>query len=370
MTPLYDRRFLFITGKGGVGKTTVTMALALGLAARGKRVLCAACNAKERFSTVFGTAPVGPTVVPLTTNVWGVNLDPARSMEEYGLMFLKSKALYRAVFDNRYVRSFFRAAPGLYEWAMLGKAWWHSTDEAAAQGQGYDVVLLDAPATGHGLDMLRVPKVIVDVVPPGILRRDAERAWATFRDPDRGGVVVVTLPEDMPVNETLELLGSLRGELGLPVARCVVNGVLPPLFRPDERKALLAPRVLRADDPGEAALAAGVRRATRELVQAQSVERLRASAALPTTYLPFLFDDAASLGAVRLLARGLEAPPTTLRWRARAARAPAAPCLPGRRRAPAARPPRATPSPSRRPPPRPGDAATGTGRWGARGPTL
>ncbi len=311
MTAFYDRRFLFVTGKGGVGKTTVTMALALGFAARGKRVLCAACNAKERFSTVFGTGAVGSEVTPLAKNIWGVNLDPARSMQEYGLMFLKSKTLYRAVFDNRYVRSFFRATPGLYEWAMLGKAWWHSTDEAAEQGQGYDVVLLDAPATGHGLDMLRVPKVIIEVVPPGILRRDAERAWATFRDPARGGVVVVTLAEDMPVNETLELLGSLRGELGLPVARGVVNAVLPPLFRADERQALLAPRPLRFDDPGEAAVAAGVRRATRELVQAQSVERLVNEASLPLTYLPFLFEDAASLGAVQKLARALEAGPST-----------------------------------------------------------
>jgi anion-transporting ArsA/GET3 family ATPase len=310
MTALYDRRFLFVTGKGGVGKTTVTAALALNFAARGKRVLCAACHAKERFSAIFGTAPVGPEPAPLAPNVWGVNLEPTRSLQEYGLMFLKSKALYKAVFDNRYVRSFFRATPGLYEWAMLGKAWWHSTDEAAEQGQGYDVVLLDAPATGHGLDMLRVPKVIVEVVPPGILRRDAERAWATFQDPSRGGVVVVTLPEDMPVNETLELVGSLRGELGLPVARCVVNAVLPPLFWPDEQKALLAPRALRPDVPGEAAVAAAVRRATRELVQAQSVERLRTSlASLPLTYLPFLFEDAIALGAVQRLARALDAEP-------------------------------------------------------------
>lgn len=312
MTALYDRRFLFVTGKGGVGKTTVTMALALGFAARGKRVLCASCNAKERFSTVFGTAAVGPDVVPLAPRVWGVNLDPARSMQEYGLMFMKSKTLYRAVFDNRYVRSFFRATPGLYEWAMLGKAWWHSTDEAAEQGQGYDVVLLDAPATGHGLDMLRVPKVIVEVVPPGILRRDAERAWATFSDPTKGGVVVVTLPEDMPVSETLELLGSLQGELRLPVARCVVNAVLPPLFKASERQLLLAPRTLRVGDAGDTALGAGVRRATRELVQAQSVERLRAGAgALPMTYLPFLFEDATSLEAVRQLSRTLDATPTT-----------------------------------------------------------
>jgi anion-transporting ArsA/GET3 family ATPase len=210
MLSLYDRRFLFVTGKGGVGKTTLTAALALRFAAQGKRVLCAACNAKERFSTLFGTSAVGPSIRPLATNIWGINMDPARAMEEYGTIMLRSRTVYRAVFSNRYVRSFFRATPGLQEWAMLGKAWWHSTEAAKGYDAHYDVVLLDAPATGHGLDMLRVPSVIIDVAPPGILRRDAELAWQMFRDPRQAGVVAITLPEEMPVNETQELLATVQ----------------------------------------------------------------------------------------------------------------------------------------------------------------
>ena len=89
-------------------------------------------------------------------------------------MVLKVPGLYRVVFDNKYVRSFLPAVPGLSEWAMLGKAWFHTTETDERGANRFDVVLLDAPATGHGLDMLRVPKVILEVVPPGILRRDAE----------------------------------------------------------------------------------------------------------------------------------------------------------------------------------------------------
>jgi anion-transporting ArsA/GET3 family ATPase len=304
MTPLHERRFLFVTGKGGVGKTTVTAALALSLAARGKKVLCAACNAKERFSTIFGSEPVGSTIVNVAPGVDAVNIEPGAAMEEYGMMMLKSRTLYRAVFDNRYTRSFFRAVPGLYEWAMLGKAWYHAADDVDVPHAHYDVVLLDAPATGHGLDMLRVPKVLCDIAPPGILRRDAEKAWTMFQDEKRTGVIVVTLPEDMPVNETLELMSAMEADLKLPVATVVINGFLPPLFEKAERESLLtvpSPSERVPNEPGTEALAAGSRRAARELVQADALARLQKAVSAPTIYLPHLFDEASSLRGVREL---------------------------------------------------------------------
>src|SRR4051812_9130081 len=168
-----DRRFVFITGKGGVGKTTVTAALALALAQRGKRVLIALCNAKERISAMLGSTMVGPEIIPVSMGVWAVNIEPQLAFQEYGQMILKVPALYRAVFHNKYVKAFLPAVPGLAEWSMLGKAWYHTTETDPSGRPRFDVVLLDAPATGHGLDMLRVPKTILDVVPPGILRRDA-----------------------------------------------------------------------------------------------------------------------------------------------------------------------------------------------------
>ncbi len=303
MTTLHDRRFYFVTGKGGVGKTTVASALALSLAARGKRVLICACNAKERFSSLFGAPPLGHDVVAVAENVWAANIDPARAMEEYGLMILRSRTVYRAVFDNRYVRSFFRATPGLYEWAMLGKAWFHAVEPSPDGAPPYDAVILDAPATGHGLDMLRVPKVIVDVVPPGILRRDAERAWEMFRDERQTGVVIVTLPEDMPVNETLELSQALTSELGLHVSEVVVNGMIPPLFSAPERASLLAPRDVTEGTPGGVAVAAGARRALRERIQAEAIARLGRELSAPKTYVPLYFGGVNGLGEVREIAR-------------------------------------------------------------------
>jgi anion-transporting ArsA/GET3 family ATPase len=309
---LGSRRFVFVTGKGGVGKTTLSGALALALAQRDKRVLVCMCHTKERLSAILGTRPIGPEIMPVAEDVWAVNMSPELALYEYGEMVLKVGALAKAVFDNRYTKTFFRATPGLYEWAMLGKAWFHTTETRQDGSNRYDVVILDAPATGHGLDMLRVPKVILDVVPPGVLRRDAEAAWQMFRDPAQSGVVVVTLPEEMPTTETIELCGDIRGELGLPVLGLAINGVLDPLFSPEEREALLAdPSLLDISAPGDtagtsvSAVVAGARRAVREKVQAESLARLARSIDLPAVKLPFLFDEASTVQGTRILAERL-----------------------------------------------------------------
>jgi len=297
MTPLDQRRFLFVTGKGGVGKSTVTAALGLHLASRGKRVLLTACDAKERISLLLGADPLTPEVRKIRERLYAVKLVPQVALREYGGMVLKSQVVFGAVFDNKYVRQFFAGVPGLHEWAMLGKAWFHAIEETEGGRPRFDVVLFDAPATGHGLDMLRVPKVIVDVVPPGVLRRDAERAWKMFQDEKQSGVVIVTLPEDMPTNETLELHDALEKELCLPVAALVINGVIESMFSEEERTQLLSDLALDRGLAGDEAVACGVRRSIRERVQAHSLERLRALGGTQVE-LPLLRRDAATPDAV------------------------------------------------------------------------
>jgi anion-transporting ArsA/GET3 family ATPase len=249
MASLLDLRFVFVVGKGGVGKTTAAAALALAARKRGKRVLLAMCNSKERLSHLLEVGAIGAqnqlVLGPMgggTGSLDAVNMVPKVALEEYGLMVLRSRTLYRAVFENSMVSAVLRGTPGIEAWSMLGKAYFHTKDLLDDGRRRYDMVIVDAPATGHGLEMLRVPKVITDVAPPGLLRREAEEAVALFRDPARAGCMLVTLAEDMPVNETIELERTLRTELELPISQLVVNQVLPRLFPPAERDAVLTPR--------------------------------------------------------------------------------------------------------------------------------
>jgi anion-transporting ArsA/GET3 family ATPase len=291
MASLLDQQFLFVVGKGGVGKTTVAAALGLAAARKGKRVLVAMANAKERLSTLLEVAPIGPHNQQIGPNFDAVNMVPQHALEEYGLMVLKSRALAHAIFDNRVIAGLLRGTPGIEAWSMLGKAYYHTKETRDDGSKRYDLVILDSPATGHGLDMLRVPRVIVDVAPPGLLRREAEEALELFRDRSRTGVVLVTLAEDMPVNETIELESAIRDELRMHPHTLVVNQVLPRLFAPTER-GVAAELVSSLDhgSPLHGVALAGRQRALREEVQEQSLARLASSLpSLPRITLPMLF---------------------------------------------------------------------------------
>jgi anion-transporting ArsA/GET3 family ATPase len=257
---------------------------------------------KEDVSSLLGRPPLMTDITELAPGIFGVALSPGPAIREYGQMKLKSRALAGAIFENRFVQSFFAGAPGLKEWAVLGKAWYHSTETRSDGSPRFDTVLFDAPSTGHGLDMLRVPKVILDLAPPGILRADAERAWHMFQDPSQAGSVVVTLPEELPVNETEELVHALRSELELPIAALVVNGMRTEIFSPADRGLLsgLVPRLPFGSAPGDAALAAGVRRAERERSQAENGARLHALG-LPEIELPWILGGAATPEALTIM---------------------------------------------------------------------
>ena len=325
---LDSRRFIFVTGKGGVGKTTVCAALALAMAQRGKRVLVAMTGVQERLSSLFGSAPIGHDIQPVANNIWATKIEPERAMEEYGLLVLKVKALTRVLFDNKYTNGFFRAVPGLFDWALLGKAWYHTTEQRKDGSWLYDVVLFDGPSTGHGLDMLRVPKVLVELAPPGVLRRDAEAAWSLFKDAARSGVVVATLPQAMPVTEACELIETVTDELSLTVLMVVLNAVLSPLFSQPERRALLADdeleRIARSANAGANAgaipqgdsaaaweglanatawLANAARRAAHEQLQQDERARLQQRFTGTVRELPYLLGDAGTTDGVRKLAQ-------------------------------------------------------------------
>ena len=230
---LFSKRLLVVTGKGGVGKSTVSAALALAAAARGKRVLVCEVAARERLPALLGGEPAGPEISEAAPGVFSVHVLPPDAMREYALMVLRYKAIYKAVFENRLVRYFLRAVPSLAEIVMLGKVWWH-----AARDERFDLVILDAPATGHAVSLLATPANMLQIVSDGPLARDMREMQALLTDPARTSVCLVALPEEMPVNEAIELDAQLGGTLALPRGPVFLNAFNETRFTPGELAAL------------------------------------------------------------------------------------------------------------------------------------
>ena len=292
-TDLFDKRLLVVTGKGGVGKSTLSAALALAASRRGKRVLVCEVNTKERIPGLLGGPAPGTTIGEVVPGISSVNVQPKEAMREYGLMKLKFQTIYDAVFENRMVRAFLRMIPSLAETVMLGKVWFEVVAEDSGRPR-WDLVILDAPATGHGLSFLRVPQVIMDTVPPGPLREDAERMHRTLTDAAMTSVQLVSLPEEMPINETMELHASIRDDLGLPLGSLFLNGFVSRRFTAGEVARLAAVPAGGADSLTRdgAAAAAGRHQAERAEMSEHYARKLEldipelALVRLPRLYSP------------------------------------------------------------------------------------
>jgi len=315
-TPLLDLRFVILSGKGGVGRTTVAAALARAAAARGKRVLIAQTDAVERLGHMLGhPTPVPAHVTPLVAGIWAVNMTPRESLHEYALMVLRYEAVYRALFDNRFVRGFLSAIPGLDAHAMLGKAWWHTTEvEAAGSARAgrpkYDLVILDGPASGHAAAMLRIPRAIAAAVPAGPLLKDARAIMATLADPKLTAMVIVTRPEELPASETVELATIARRELGVTLGPVIVNA-MPPGRLAVEPVASLLDRV--GDAAGDEMLARTLAMAAGERARFERaravIDGLTRDPGLPLVTLPWLPSTNLALREIDRLASALAAAP-------------------------------------------------------------
>jgi anion-transporting ArsA/GET3 family ATPase len=299
---LLDHRLLIITGKGGVGKSTISAALGLLGARRGKRVLVCEVNAQERVAPLLGAPASGSSAREVVPGLFTVAVTPRDAMREYGIMVLRFKSIYDAVFENRLVRFFLRAIPSLAELVVLGKI----LHEVRVEEHGrprWDLVVLDAPATGHAVQLLRVPAALLDTVPPGPLRRDAQWMRDLLVDPLTTALSIVTLPEEMPVNEAIDLDSAVRDVLGIPRGALVVNAMPEELFSKEERARL---GELERDPPplGPAARAAWLQ-ALRAEQAARSLTRARAALDLPTILVPLLARERWDRAAVEDVAAAL-----------------------------------------------------------------
>jgi anion-transporting ArsA/GET3 family ATPase len=292
MTSLYDRRMVLFSGKGGVGKTTLASAFALSCARKGQRTLLIELNVKDRLNAIFGSVEVGPEIVEIEQNLFAVNISPRVAMEEYGLMKLRVKVVYKAVFENRVVQSFLRVVPGLNDLLMLGKSHFHAMEVDSAGKFLWDKIVIDAPATGHGIFFLKIPSVITSILESGPMFSDAKKIEEFLRDPKMTAINLVTLPEEMPVNETLELRQTLVEELEMPIGMIVANSVYEPVFDEQESKWVLDADADQFEDTQTQGFVDAAKfRAQRVEMQAEYLERLENTLSETLVRVPYYFTE-------------------------------------------------------------------------------
>jgi anion-transporting ArsA/GET3 family ATPase len=296
---------VFVTGKGGVGKTTVAVALGLRAAAEGKRAIVCEVAAQENASRLFDHTEVGFHEVEMEENLWAISIDPDESMREYVLLQLKVRAMRDLLFRSRVFTYLAAATPGLKELVTIGKIWeLTQLDRKVKSGRKYDLVIVDAPATGHGIGFLQTPRTFAAIARVGPIHSQAQQLNRLITDHAHTGTAIVALPEEMPVNETAALEHDLREEVGVAVDRIYLNGLYPERFSKEEAESLAA--LARASEGAERAAArAALSEHGRARSQRAQLARLRRRAEAPVRTLPFLFEPELDVEAARELSRRL-----------------------------------------------------------------
>jgi anion-transporting ArsA/GET3 family ATPase len=302
MPSLLDKRLIVVTGKGGVGKTTVAIALGLAAARAGKRTLVAEVAQQERMSRAFRREGVGYAEAALADNLFGISIDPERALKEY-LSQQVGGTLSTVLFNNRIFEYFAAAAPGVRELATVGKVW--DLAQPERRKVPYDLVVMDAPASGNGLALLRSPRTFAEIARVGPIRRRADMIHEFLADSRRTGVVAVSLPQEMPVNETIEFRGKLRAEMGMRTDSVVVNSLLPERFTAEEAERIEAVNGDHGSDDVAAALRAALSEQRRARGQRAQLRRIKREIDGVVT-LPYLFEPELALGDFEKLSDELE----------------------------------------------------------------
>jgi anion-transporting ArsA/GET3 family ATPase len=293
---LFDRRLIFVTGKGGVGKSTVATALGLIAARRGLRTIVAELASQERVGQAFDRRGSTYEEVELAENLFTISIDPQLAMEEY--LHVKTGAVGKALGHSRLFHAFAMATPGMRELLSVGKLWELAQHERRTDdGDIYDLVIVDSPAAGHGVGILRTPRTFAEIARVGPIAHQAGVIAATIADAAFTAVIAVAAAEEMPVNETLWLRDALAGEQ-LTLEATIVNACYPQRFSARERATLDKARKRTTQPLLGAALGAALSEHARVKAQREQLARLREGLATEVVELPYLF--AESLGRPEL----------------------------------------------------------------------
>lgn len=306
MASLLDRNLLFVTGKGGVGKSTIAASLGLLAAEQGKRTLVCEVDAKGNLADFYEAGSTTFAAREIQPNLWAMSMDTEESLKEYLSLQLKIPLVARIGPIARTFDFIANAAPGVKEILTVGKLAWEVKE------RHYDLVVVDSVASGHIVGQLTAPQGINELVQVGMVRNQTQWMMDILEDPVRTGVVIVSAPEEMPTTETIELVERLDTETDVDVAAVIVNRVLPELFTEREEAAF---DVLRSPENiaalSEAAggdvtpiMDAAELAVTLRRTRAEHLVRLRGALdpKLPVMYVPYLFTRSHGARATRRVA--------------------------------------------------------------------
>jgi anion-transporting ArsA/GET3 family ATPase len=300
-------RTVFVTGKGGVGKSTVSAALALAWRDAGARTLLVEIEGQSSAAAMLSNRTIGYEATPLGEHLAALRISLVDALREYARIRLKVKLVADRLVSNPVIDQFTQAAPGFRELLVLGKLWQLSTSVDERGRPCWDAIIVDSPATGHGLGLLSMAGVIARMFPVGPIAAQAKAVDAFVKDPDRVGVVLVSLGEELPVTETIELREALR-EREIHVAAAVLNGLLVDRFSNADAKVAARLATTGGLDPaiGQALDTVGWEH-MRCGDQAEERARLDASLDVRSALLPYMFAPQLDRDHLASLARWLTA---------------------------------------------------------------
>jgi anion-transporting ArsA/GET3 family ATPase len=314
VTRILERKLVIVTGKGGVGKTTIAAALGLAAAEHGRRTLVVELGDQRRLPTLLANASRGENERPpkesdagaeiaLGANLWSVTIDPDRALLEW-LQALGGRVPGRVLAGSGTFQYFAAAAPGAKELVSMVKVWelTRGGERWRRRAGHYDLVVLDAPATGHALGLLHSPRTFGAIARVGPIFGQAQRVRELLEDGTQTGYLAVTQASDMAVGETLDLRAGLRSQLGVELDATIVNATLPQRFDGAELERIA--RLEGGEAVARSALAAAHTVHERARVQHNQIARLRRHGMTVQT-VGFVFAPALDLGAVRRIGRRL-----------------------------------------------------------------
>ncbi|MGH2704918.1 MAG: ArsA family ATPase [Actinomycetota bacterium] len=314
---ILDRRLLIISGKGGVGKTTISAAIAILAARHDLDVLVAEVEGSGSLSSIFGAEPLTTTPTELAPGVHGMNISPEEALREYFEVQFHLRRIAKPVLASQLVYYVTHAAPGLHDLLTLGKVWY-----AATRKREFDLIVFDTPAAGHAVSMLRSPEGFLHAVPIGRLAGHVRQVFDFLRDPEQVAIHLVTIGEEMPVNETIETQRLLEERVGMNVGITYFNMAYPTVADDPD----LARRFETLGGPedlvAEAAASGGSLSKPRARALWETAEFYRCRRALqqehrarleeavahtaPIVDLPFLFRDRFGMKELEMLADAIE----------------------------------------------------------------